>query len=72
MDQPNAIFLIGECYYDGKAVEKDLEETAGWYRKALAAGYEPDEDDKEHLKEVLGENYAAIDETEVDEAAKGE
>ena len=55
MEQPNAIFLIGECYYEGKAVERDLEEAAGWYRKALDAGYEPDEEDQKHLAEVLDE-----------------
>ena len=54
---PTAVFCIGECYYKGNGVEKDLAEAAKWYRKALDAGYEPDEEDQEHLIEVLGEGY---------------
>ncbi len=38
-------------------MEKDLDKAAEWYRKALEAGYEPSEEDQEHLKDVLGDEY---------------
>ena len=68
MDQPNAIFMIGECYYLGNGVEKDLEKAAEWYEKALDAGYKPDEEDKARLKEVLGEEYGTTEETTSDDS----
>ena len=53
---PHAFFGLGECYYAGKGVEKDLEKAAEYYRKALEAGYELDGPEEEaHVKEVLGE-----------------
>lgn len=55
--EPYAMFGMGECCYEGKGVEKDPDKAAEWYRKALAAGYEPDEADKVHLKDVLGDDY---------------
>ena len=55
--EPYAMFGMGECFYGGKGVEKDPDKAAEWYRKALAAGYEPDEADKVHLKDVLGDDY---------------
>ena len=36
--------------------KEDFKRAEKWYRKALAADYEPDETDKEHIKEVLGED----------------
>ena len=51
------MFGMGECFYGGKGVEKDPDKAAEWYRKALAAGYEPDEADNVHLKDVLGDDY---------------
>ena len=52
---PNAFFCIGDLSYLGNGVEKDLDKAAEYYRKALDGGYEPDEEDREHLKAVLGE-----------------
>ena len=52
---PVAMFAVGDCYYLGNGVKKDPDAAAEWMRKALAAGYEPDESDQAHLKEVLGE-----------------
>ena len=54
---PVAMFAVGDCYYLGSGVEKDLEAAAEWYRKSLDAGYEPDETDRAHLKDVLGETF---------------
>ena len=48
------LFAVGDCYYLGAGVEKDLEAAAEWYQKALDAGYEPDEEDQKHLAEVMG------------------
>jgi TPR repeat protein len=57
----NPLFGLGECYYAGKGVEKDLEKAAEYYRKALEGGYEPDGPEEEaHVKEVLGEEVSAI------------
>ena len=63
---PVAMFAYGDCYYLGNGVEQDLKKASEWYQKALSAGYEPDESDQEHLAEVLGEDYDAIDEEEAD------
>lgn len=60
-DLPIAMFALGECYYLGNGVEQNVEEAANWYRKSLEAGYEPDETDREHLKEVLGEEWKETD-----------
>jgi len=54
---PVAMFAVGDCYYLGNGVEKDLGAAAEWYRNSLEAGYEPDEVDQEHLKAVLGDEY---------------
>ena len=59
---PVAMFAIADCYFMGNGVEQDPEEAASWYRKALAEGYTPDENDQAHLKEALGEDYAAMEE----------
>ena len=52
---PVAMFAVGDCYNLGNGVKKDPDAAAEWMRKSLAAGYEPDESDQAHLKEVLGE-----------------
>jgi TPR repeat protein len=44
------LFGLGDCCYEGNGTEKDLDQAAEWYRKALEAGYEPDETDRAHLK----------------------
>ena len=51
------MFGLGECCYEGKGLEKDPGKAAEWYRKALEAGYEPDEEAQAHLKDVLGDGY---------------
>ncbi len=51
---PVAMFAVGDCYYLGRGAEKDLQQAAVWYRKSLDAGYEPDETDQAHMKEVFG------------------
>ena len=51
---PDAMFGLGECCYEGKGLEKDLDKAAEWYRKALDAGYTPTEEDQAHLEAVLG------------------
>ena len=56
---PVAIFAVGDCYYLGNGVEKDIKQAKKWYKKALKAGYEPDEEDKSHLIDVLGKEYAS-------------
>ena len=55
--EPAGFFDLGECCYLGQGMEKDLDKAAEWYRKALEAGYEPEEEDEEHLKAVLGDEY---------------
>ena len=57
-----SIFLYGSglriIFFEGeKTYEKDLDKAAEWYWKALEAGYEPDEGDQAHLKDVLGDEY---------------
>jgi hypothetical protein len=47
---PAGLFGLGDCCYEGNGTEKDLDQAAEWYRKALEAGYEPDETDRAHLK----------------------
>ena len=44
------------CYpqKEGNGVEKDIEKAAELYQHALDAGYEPDDEDKARLEEVLG------------------
>ena len=54
---PPALFSVGDCYYLGLGVEKDPDKAAEYYRKALDAGYDPDEEDEAHLKAVLGDGY---------------
>ena len=48
------MFAVGDCYYLGTGVEKDLEAAKEWYRKSLDAGYEPDETDRQHIADVMG------------------
>ena len=55
---PDAMFALGDFCYEGIILEKDPEKAAEWYRKALDAGYEPEEEDQARLKEVLGDDYA--------------
>lgn len=57
MDFPPAFFLLGKCYYEGNGVEKDVETAKEWFRRALAAGYDPDEEDQVLLQVVLGEGW---------------
>ena len=64
---PAAMFAYGDCCYLGNGVEQNLETAARWYQKALDAGYEPDDEDRKHLKEVLGENAAAQTEMETEQ-----
>ena len=59
-EEPTAMFALGECLRLGQGLEKDTGKAAEWYRKALEAGYEPDEEDKEQLKAVLGEEYSVF------------
>ena len=49
--------IMPEQFLQQYGVEKDLDKAAGCIRKALEAGYEPDEDDQKHLKALLGEDY---------------
>ena len=49
------MFAVGDCYYLGNGVEKDLGAAAEWYQKSPDAGYEPDEEDQKHLEDVMGE-----------------
>ena len=55
--EPAGMFCLGECFYEGQGREKDPDKAAEWYRKALDAGFEPDEEEQAHLKEVLGDEY---------------
>ena len=57
-DVPEAMFALGDFCYEGFILEKDADKAAEWYRKALDAGYEPEEEDQARLKEVLGDDYA--------------
>ena len=57
MGQPNAMFMIGESCYEGKGSEKDPDQAAAWYLKALRAGYVPDEQDQKHLSDLFAELY---------------
>ena len=66
---PPAMFAYGDCYYLGNGVKQDLKKAAEWYQKAIDAGYEPDDEDQKHLAEVLGDDFAAKAETEVNETA---
>ena len=54
---PGGIVRPGRLGYEGNGTEKDLDKAAEWYRKALEAGYEPDEEDQEHLEAVLGDEF---------------
>ena len=56
-DEPEAMFMLGECLRLGQGLEKDPAKAAEWYRKALEAGYDPDEEGREMLKAALGEEY---------------
>jgi TPR repeat protein len=50
----DGLFAVGECYYLGTGVEKDLQTTAEWYRKALDVGFVPrDDEEAEHLNELI-------------------
>ena len=51
------MFVIGESYYEGKGSEKDPDQAAEWYLKALRAGYVPDEEDQKHLADLFDELY---------------
>ena len=51
------MFVIGESYYEGKGSEKDPDQAAEWYLKALRAGYVPDEEDQKHLSDLFDELY---------------
>ena len=46
------MFACGDCYFEGKGREKDLDKAKEWFQKSLDAGYEPDDTDKAHMKEV--------------------
>ncbi len=65
----NGIFAVGECYYLGTGVDKDPETAAEWYQKALDAGFEPrDEEEAEHLKELIPDRDSVVTEGSVTEA----
>ena len=51
------MFLLGECLWLGQGTEKNGDKAAEWYRKALEAGYDPDEEEREMLKTALGDDY---------------
>lgn len=34
-----ALYLLGECYFEGHGVQKNLKEAVKWYRKAMNQGY---------------------------------
>lgn len=48
------------CYQDGTGVEKDIEKAAELYQRALDYGYEPTEEEKPRVEEVLGNTPLAI------------
>ncbi|MER1992551.1 MAG: S41 family peptidase, partial [Eubacteriales bacterium] len=52
-----AMFMLGECCRLGQGLEKDPAKAAEWYRKAIEAGYDPEEKELETLKAALGEDY---------------
>jgi TPR repeat protein len=54
---PAAMFVLGDCLRLGQGLEKNDGKAAEWYRKALEAGYDPDEEERELLKAVLGDDY---------------
>jgi len=56
-DEPEAMFMLGDCCRLGQGLEKDPVKAAEWYRKALEAGYDPDEKELEMLKAALGDDY---------------
>ena len=56
-EDPAAMFMLGECCRLGQGLEKDPAKAAEWYRKAIEAGYDPDEKELETLKAALGEDY---------------
>ena len=56
-EDPVAMFMLGECCRLGQGLEKDPAKAAEWYRKAIEAGYDPDEKELETLKAALGEDY---------------
>ena len=49
-----ALFNLGMCYQDGTGVEKDIEIAAELYQRAIDHGYEPTEEEKPRVEEVLG------------------
>ena len=55
--EPTAMFALGECLRLGQGLEKDADQAAEWYRKALRAGYDPEEEEREMLKAALGDDY---------------
>ena len=58
-----ATFNLGMCYQDGTGVEKDIEKAAELYQIALDGGYEPVEEEKARVEEVLGEENGTAEET---------
>jgi hypothetical protein len=56
-ENPDGLFGLGDCYYFGYGLEKDDQKAAEYYRRALAAGYTPEEEDQARLKELLGDEY---------------
>ena len=65
---PVAQNALGYCYEKGLGVEQSDEEALRYYQQALDIGYEPDEEDKVRLKEVLGEGYGPAQESSADHA----
>jgi len=39
--EAEAQFLLGNLYFDGTTVDRDLVEAVGWFQRAAAQGYEP-------------------------------
>ena len=56
-EKASAMFLLGECLWLLQGTEKNGDKAAEWYRKALEAGYDPDEEEREMLKTALGDDY---------------
>ena len=50
------LFNLGICCQDGTGVEKDIEKAAELYQRALDYGYEPTEEEKPRVEEVLGKS----------------
>ena len=48
--------MIGECYYLGNGVGKDLDQAAVWFRKACDLGYfdVATEEERKRMEDVLG------------------